>query len=149
MVDVEWVEGKLGVQFVHLREEVASIALLNLLSVVQEEKAYARVSAHEGRHEPLVELVDALEVHVRRHPNVLVHQVQRSVGDELRQVAVVEAVIAPFRAVLQLEEWIVRLPHDDEVVGVSGGAHRLRLADDDAYPLRSKLATKAVLFWWR
>lgn len=43
----------------------------------------------EGRDEPLVELVHCFQVHVVRQPHVLVHQVERSVSDELVQVPVI------------------------------------------------------------
>ncbi|KAH9400390.1 hypothetical protein TYRP_001955 [Tyrophagus putrescentiae] len=120
MVNVQWIEGELGVQLVHLLEEVPNVAVLDLRGVMQEEKPDTRVAADEGRHEPLVKLVDALQVHVWRDPDVLIYQIQRCVGHKLRQVAVVKVVVAAFGAVLQLEEWIIRLADDDEVVGVSG-----------------------------
>ena len=43
----------------------------------------------EGRHKPLVEFVNNLEVHATGRPHVFVHEVKSSMGNELVQVAVV------------------------------------------------------------
>ncbi len=46
-------------------------------------------SCDKGRHEPFVELVHSLQVHVVGLPHVLIHQIQRRMRDELVQVSVV------------------------------------------------------------
>lgn len=38
---------------------------------------------HERADEPLVKFVDDFQMHVRRFPRVLVHEIKRRVGNEL------------------------------------------------------------------
>ncbi len=84
----------LDVGLVHFLEKVLDALLV--LDVVEHQEPYSSGS-DEGGDEPLVELVDNLEVHVLRGPLVLVNQVQRGVGNELVQVPVVVLLNGRFR----------------------------------------------------
>ena len=65
-------------------------------------------SSDKCRDEPLVEAVHDFEVHVVGGPHLLVHQIQRSVGNELVQMSVVISLQQKHRnksnVVIQLNE---------------------------------------------
>lgn len=44
---------------------------------------------HERTDEPLIKLIHDFQMHVRRFPRVLVHEIERRVGDELIQMRVI------------------------------------------------------------
>ena len=111
----EWVHDLLDVRLVHLREKVLDPVLV--FDVVKHDESLSG-GRHEGGDKPLVELVHDLEVHVGSSQHLLVHQVQRSVSNELVEVPVVVLLDLPTGGgELYLEEGIVVVADYDEVVG--------------------------------
>ena len=110
----EWVHDLLDVRLVHLREKVLDPVLV--FDVVKHDEPLSG-GRHEGGDKPLVELVHNLKVHVGSSQHLLVHQVQRSVSNELIEVPVVILLDLPTGGgELYLEEGIVVVADYDEVV---------------------------------
>ena len=80
---VEGVHQHLHVQLVHVLEEAADAILIP--HVVQQHETDVP-GRDKSADEVVVELIHALEVHVLRAPDRLVHHVERSVDDELVEV---------------------------------------------------------------
>lgn len=89
---IERVHRVLDEHLVHIVEEIAD-ALIVAVVVHHHEARLA--GGHEGGHEPLVELVNRLQVHVVGFPLVLVDQIEGGVRDKLVQMAVVLLLCAP------------------------------------------------------
>lgn len=83
---IERVHRVLDEHLVHIVEEVPDALVVAVVVHHHEARLAGR---HEGGHEPLVELVNGLEVHVVGFPLVLVDQIEGGVRDELVQMTVV------------------------------------------------------------
>lgn len=73
-------------RFVHFVEEILDAFVVSRV-VHHNESCLA--SGYKGRHKPLIEFVDRLEIHVVRFPFVFVDQIEGGMGNELVQMAMV------------------------------------------------------------
>jgi dolichyl-phosphate-mannose--protein O-mannosyl transferase len=123
VVLVQRIHLELAVQFVHVAEELTNGTVVRLVHVVQQQKAHVNRSSDERVHVELVELVDILQIHRISGRQVLVHQIESCVRDELGQVSIVHRLVTAASIVLQFEQRIVMTTDDHEIVIVTGAGH--------------------------
>lgn len=110
---IEGIHRKLHVEIINIIKEVLDSVLLP--DIMEHKKSHMR-SCDKGRHEPFVELVHSLQVHVVGLPHVLIHQIQRRMRDELVQVSVVILRLGlSWREKLHLKHRVIVMTHHNEI----------------------------------
>lgn len=141
---VERVQKELNVGFVDLGEEVLQSVLARAWQMLVEKEKSKAASCDVSRDKPFVKFVHLFQIGRCVTPHGIVDQIERSVRDELVQMAVVGRRrrhgrrLASCCAELDLVDDLIGVPDDDEVVVRRGHLHSIYRKNEEQDVLQRK-----------